>query len=486
MKRKKPKEVILETIKCDRNKEDFTVSQIDLSKIEFKELDLSGLDFSQSNLRKSKFNKCNLTNVSFRGANLTSAKFYNCTFKDANLEFVDCDNAKFVDCDIKNGNFKNSSAKNIIWKKIKAENVLLEGSALNNAVINDCTCERIQARGALFEDATFRNCVFLNSDFTAANFIGAYWQQNQFDNVTFVATQAREINLHKVNIVKSDFSLADFRTAYGMSKELRNKIIKCGGIVSPQYLRLVWNNIYGRSVIISLIGILIGTLIFLSAQKVNDFLWSVERVNKIVGKAIQEEKLVQAEKYIKKCFDKNKLKLSLIEKMQLEMLLGDVYRDSKRVSEAKKIYKEIIQRKEATIMQKIQSRLHIMDLSSYPNDKEEILAFCNAIKEDVNKVSDNYERGQILLRIAHTYDYIGNRAAAEQTYREIINISHTDWYGLEASESIAMLYREEGKWDKAMREYEKLIEILPEEDIERRENIKKSLQIVRSHSGKGE
>lgn len=114
------------------------------------EIDLSELDFSNSNLDSINFSNSDLSGSSFMGSHLTS-----CDFSDCDLKAVDFARANVVECD-----FSES---------------LLNGTDFNFAVVDYCNFADADMAGSIFIEADLTN-----SDLSASKNLTAC----RFDDTT--------------------------------------------------------------------------------------------------------------------------------------------------------------------------------------------------------------------------------------------------------------------------------------------------------------
>ena len=107
-----------------------------LSKKDFRDTDLSGVDFSGRDLTHANFKNANL-----KGVNFENATFFGTTFNRANLEDVNLSNAKiagslFWNTNLKNANMANSDIIDSDFLKADLENVNLLDAYIVNSEFN--------------------------------------------------------------------------------------------------------------------------------------------------------------------------------------------------------------------------------------------------------------------------------------------------------------------------------------------------------------
>ncbi|MBU2515927.1 pentapeptide repeat-containing protein, partial [bacterium] len=334
-KRKRQKKIILQKIKDRINVDKLAFKNMDLKRMKFQGLDLSGIDFSGSDLRECKFSKCNLTDTSFREAKLEFAVFDGGTLHNANLESANLNNGNFNNCSIEKANLKNSQGKQATFVNSSIKETSLENADFSCSTIEECKFDGVRAKGSRFDEAVICKTFFLDSDFSHSDFTAATWEKNQFENVLFTNAIARNIEIYKSQFVKVNFLNANFKRVWGLPKDLREEIVNQKGLVSPQYFKLLWQNIYGRiGVIVLLVVVAFGLIdIF-----INPLHWSND---KIVNKAQQLMKVGQVQKAEMILRKGLRGRRSDNNAGQLKILLGNMYHQMGNFDKEKDMYEEV-------------------------------------------------------------------------------------------------------------------------------------------------
>lgn len=78
----------------------FNLTGLNLKKHQFKQLNLTNVDFSQCNLSFSEFNHCQLTNAKFMGANLLASNWHDCNLTHVDLTNSNQQHSKWQNCQL--------------------------------------------------------------------------------------------------------------------------------------------------------------------------------------------------------------------------------------------------------------------------------------------------------------------------------------------------------------------------------------------------
>jgi uncharacterized protein YjbI with pentapeptide repeats len=245
--------------------------------VELNNLDLSGIDFSNSilqaanfnhskldgskfdncNLKVAKFNNVDLRNVSFKKANFESTEFKNsvlegmcfrnfifkrCKFINANLRkinfrFSQFQEAVFIGADLSdtdmirtlnnNAVFSNAKLTNTNFSFSDCSNVNFSGANLTNAQLNKCTLSK----------TNFSNCILVNASLEGAILIDSDLSYSNLDNAKVYGLSAWNLNTENTN-----------QNNLIISKK-NEPILTLDNLEIAQFIHLLINNKKIRSVI---------------------------------------------------------------------------------------------------------------------------------------------------------------------------------------------------------------------------------------------
>lgn len=415
-KNKKDIKNILNKIHSRKNT---VLDRLRLSRLILKDAEMSGLDLSNIDFRKSRFIKCRFINSSLKGSNLKSARFDGCSLINVNMEFTNIEKARFENSVFNNADLRNARGQEAAFFRARMDNVLFEGADFCSSIIKNSSANNIKARGALFKTALFSNNNIMDSDFTSAYFNEALLENNRFENILFTAAILNGAEINKCQFIKPNFFKAEFKNVYFLTRDLRQLIEINGGLVSPQYLKIIWNNIYSRAVII-LTGIFICYLVIINI--ISPVYWSVERTIRVSENARKKGNLEQALLYLK---IKSATTTSKEKKLDLKLALARVYDEMARYEKAEKIYRDIAMSENKQYkMEAYWGMGHLYRMQKrFQESIDSYKKSCSLIpRSDIDRRAHNY------LLIGDVYRDSNNFTEAIRYYENVINNKKFDMF----------------------------------------------------------
>jgi len=187
--------------------------EIDRTDYEFKNLDLSGNDFSKYNLKNARFIDCNIQGATFEKACLDGAKFSKCNLTESTFEDCSADNAKFSTC-----NFSDTIFENVILTRVE---------------FNDC----------LFFQTKFISVNLGLADFFSGWIIGASFEKCEGTKIRLRSLIATNLIIKDSQFPEIDITDIDVLN----SQVIKNNIFKDANIKMSQFsdVHLVNNNFHG-------------------------------------------------------------------------------------------------------------------------------------------------------------------------------------------------------------------------------------------------
>ena len=140
----------------------------------------------------------------------------------------------------------------------------------------------------------------------------------------------------------------------------------------------------------------------------------------------------------------------------IRIMLGDVYLEWGKYADAVRVYESIEKVNGVREEQVIESKIKMAGLKGQMGDrKEEIRLYETLLTSSlVNKA----QHGLILWMEGNAYRAIGDKDKAKERYEEGIRWSN-EWYGLAPRSAVADMYLEDKKFEEAIREYAKILEM---------------------------
>ena len=127
-----------------------------LSRKVFRNLNLSGSNFTEVNLERSQFVNCNLADTVFTKANLERSVFINTTITSADFSEADMERSVFKNTTINESNFSGSKLDRANFTSITLNSVILREAKLERAIFRNATLNRVDLSGSDVDDSIFR------------------------------------------------------------------------------------------------------------------------------------------------------------------------------------------------------------------------------------------------------------------------------------------------------------------------------------------
>lgn len=194
--------------------------------INFKNCDLTGIDFSGRKFECVNFEDCNLSDVNFSGTVIKEGKFKNGLLVGGNFEKADLSSVDFTGCamqkvnlsqvriegvGIKESNLANANLKsaNVEFSNLNVfKDVNLSSADLSGSNISWLYSENVNFRNADFSDASI-----LESQVKNCNFINASLENAELYSVAFKDCEMQESVLAKAKITNVTFEQSKLENA---------------------------------------------------------------------------------------------------------------------------------------------------------------------------------------------------------------------------------------------------------------------------------
>ena len=205
-----------------------TISDIDFSNLS--NIDLSkgyfpNIDLSNKNLSKSNFSGAYLKNSNFKNSELFETKFAFTNMMGTDLSFAELEYADFQNSDMLGSVLSNSNLKYANFDNTRLNNVNFRDSNLSNVDLSHANLRGVDFQGANMEFVNLegqdlRRCFFMNTNLSNANLHGTYIETAYLKNAklngvdlssaTFTSTQFSGWDFTNVNFSSSPLYDADF------------------------------------------------------------------------------------------------------------------------------------------------------------------------------------------------------------------------------------------------------------------------------------
>ncbi len=205
-----------------------TISDIDFSNLS--NVDLSkgyfpNIDLSNKNLSKSNFSGAYLKNSNFKNSELFETKFAFTNMIGTDLSFAELEYADFQNSDMLGSVLSNSNLKYANFDNTRLNNVNFRDSNLSNVDLSHANLRGVDFQGANMEFVNLegqdlRRCFFMNTNLSNANLHGTYIETAYLKNAklngvdlssaTFTSTQFSDWDFTNVNFSSSPLYDADF------------------------------------------------------------------------------------------------------------------------------------------------------------------------------------------------------------------------------------------------------------------------------------
>ena len=154
---------------CSKINPNMILINCDLTKVNFKDLEIHGSDLSGANLSDVNLSGMNLSKVNFSGADLirtdlSGSNLENTNFENANL------GSNFAGSNLENANFENAnlSGSNLVNANLSGsnlENANLSGMNLRSTNLSGSNLENANLSGSNLENTNFENANLINTNF---------------------------------------------------------------------------------------------------------------------------------------------------------------------------------------------------------------------------------------------------------------------------------------------------------------------------------
>ena len=194
-------------------KEQISLSMLDMNNISLRDKDLSWLDIKDVALTQAVLVNSNLTNSNLSGTNLQKADLSNAIFDKTNLTNANMTEAIIAESDLTNANitgtifkganFSHSNLKhtNLSGKDLSNTyfiNADLSGADLSNANLSYADLTRATLDGIIFSNTDLTNSILSNIDFTKIDISNSFLKNSNFDQSLLTGMDLSMKNLQGV------------------------------------------------------------------------------------------------------------------------------------------------------------------------------------------------------------------------------------------------------------------------------------------------
>jgi len=203
--------------------------RVNLSGLDFSNTDLSETIFSGSDLCKCNFTGANLSNANFESALIQEAIFCNTILRKSNFYCTDISKSRFTDSKLMYARFDWSVAVSASFKSVNLEFLQAPNSNWQNIKIENSQMSygdftKTNFQGAEFQKVTFKHSIFNKTLFDKANFINCDLSESLFNeavlkHVIWDRCMAQNIEMRHANLTGGkiseycNFEKADFSYA---------------------------------------------------------------------------------------------------------------------------------------------------------------------------------------------------------------------------------------------------------------------------------
>lgn len=168
-------------------------AQVDLSGLQLSESYLPGINFSRANLRDADIAYGSFANSNFNGADMSRVEARNATFMDADLRGAILCDATLADADMRKARMSGANLTSINLNKANLQDVDFSGSLMPGAMLRLATVFR----------ANFSDCDLSNADLSDARLNGVKFLRASLNKALLIGT----------DLSSADFTGADLRGA---------------------------------------------------------------------------------------------------------------------------------------------------------------------------------------------------------------------------------------------------------------------------------
>lgn len=207
----------------------FPWSVLNLTSISYRNMTLSGYNFSQVDLRFSDFSNADLSYANLQGADLRNATLQTANLANANLTNVlYSDDTKWPnDIEIKDtGIFigKNTDLQGVDLTEIDLSNTNLQGANLSNAKLSSANLQNASLvsakligtdfQEAIIHETDFSNAEIQDTDFSYSSGVEPKFSDAKITNTNFLGAELIKVDFERTTISYSDFNDANLENAY--------------------------------------------------------------------------------------------------------------------------------------------------------------------------------------------------------------------------------------------------------------------------------
>lgn len=202
-------------------------NRLNLSELDFSNTDLSEVIFSGSNLRKCNFKGANLSRANFESTLIQGSIFNNTTLTDSNFYYADLSDTTFINSNLmharldwsvaNNANFSDANmqfvrAPNANWRHAQIINSNMEYSDFTGTDFRETQFTKVISAHSIFDKAYFKHAVFNDcnvseSMFNHAVLVHSIWNKCIAQNVEMMHSDLSEIKISEYcNFEGANFS----------------------------------------------------------------------------------------------------------------------------------------------------------------------------------------------------------------------------------------------------------------------------------------
>lgn len=184
---------------------------------------LSKVNFKQSYLKNVEFKEVDLQGIDLYGSNLSNSRFKNVNFSGANLQMCDFTYSKMNYCILDKADLKEANFKWSELQKFRMAKAIANGSDFSNTDLEDSDLSSTSFKWAKMADAKLKNSNleksilwfvdFKNTDLQYANLNGANLVETSFKNAIL-----EEANLSNAQVTKDWFDTLEEQRPAGITR----------------------------------------------------------------------------------------------------------------------------------------------------------------------------------------------------------------------------------------------------------------------------
>jgi len=182
----------------------------DISKGNFKGMDLKGVNLSYANLSYANLDEVNLSGADLSNADLTGASFNLSNFSDASLNGVNLIKADLTNADLTGADLRNSILSGALLMGVNLSFKDFNGTILKNANLSGARLDGVNLSNKDLTGVNMNGINLSNTDLNGANLTGVPLKKTILSGANLIEVDLSDKNMNGANLTGLDLSDKDF------------------------------------------------------------------------------------------------------------------------------------------------------------------------------------------------------------------------------------------------------------------------------------